>query len=324
MQLNPNHTMLLLCAGALVLSGCGTMDGVDDGPGREQAPLELPRERVSGAEASAEGSAERYNSEDQAQYDEVGYAVSYETGQTSLGESFNPSAISAAHATINIPAFAEITHLMTGRTILVRINDRGSASARTIMSLSPGAMQQLGVDQDERVPVRVRRVNPPEQEKAALKMGQKAGDRLDTPEPLLVALRRKLGTMPSTNPVQAAAPKPKPAPIATKPAARPGAQYDPAPRPTTRSDRFIIEDGTKPVPNRAPQAAAPTGGYYIQIAAFSDLSRAQSLAKQLGARVEQAGSVWRVRKGPYGDEAAARAALGPIVAKGYRSARITR
>jgi hypothetical protein len=47
------------------------------------------------------------------------------------------------------------------------------------------------------------------------------------------------------------------------------------------------------------------------------------MARQAGAMVVRAGNVFRVRKGPYADDASARVALGQVAAKGYRGARIT-
>lgn len=328
MRLN-HKKYALLGALSLAISGCGSIDGVDDGPGREKAPRAQPDNHSMEPANPYDVSTDPYNPADTSQYDDVGYAASYDAGQTSTGEAFNPSAMSAGHSSLTVPSYVEVTLLTTGKTILVRVNDRISGSTRQIISLSPGAMQLLNGGDDGRVAVRVRRVNPPEQEKSALKMGQKAGDRLDTPEPLLVALRRKLGsdlTPVSARPATIAA---RPQPVKTQPTQttqRPGARYDP-PAPVRQSasgDRFIIEDGSKAIKRPVQTTSPASDRYFIQIAAFSDQGRAVSLARQLGARAEQAGSVWRVRKGPYSDEESARAALGPIAAKGYRDARITR
>ena len=64
--------------------------------------------------------------------------------------------------------------------------------------------------------------------------------------------------------------------------------------------------------------------FFIQVGAFSAEARANIAAKQVGGSSEANGKYWRVRAGPYPSEAAAKAALGPVVAKGYRDARITR
>lgn len=308
-------------------------------------------------------------------YDEVGYASAYGdemAGQaTTAGEPFNPEGYSAAHPTLPMSTFVEVTNLDTGKTILVRVNDRAPGGNGRLVDLSAAAARELGVGQGGRAPVRVRRVNPPVQEQVALQSGQKASDRLDTPPQLLAALRKKLGTSPSApaanpirqaslppsnpgqdvasagasyetpvtdsdgfiveeagsrRPVRVAVAKPKAASprVVSAPAGRPGASYE---APVVGKDGFIVEQAGQR------SAAAPidvavkrgaNGSYYVQVAAFSNEGRAKSTAGQVGAGVERAGNIWRVRKGPFASEASARAALGPIAAKGYRDARITR
>jgi rare lipoprotein A len=332
MQLNLKSRSAL-SAVTLLLSSCGHFDGVD----RRAEGAKAPRssrdmsadEGVIKVGQPYEIAGETYNPADNAQYDEVGYASWYgeEAGgnPTANGEAFNPAAISAAHATLPMPSYAEITRLDNGKTILVRINDRGPFAKGRIVDLSRGAAQLLGMEGQGAVPVRVRRVNPPEQEKTALRLGQKAADRLDTPDALLVALRRKLGTAPVVAAsVTPRAPSMRPPPVQrAAPVGRAGASYETPTDKPKNNDRFVIEDGSGRRTTVAPVAPSDSG-YFIQIAAFSNQARAVSLAKQLGARVEQAGSIWRVRKGPYGDEESARTALGPIAAKGYRDARVTR
>ena len=66
------------------------------------------------------------------------------------------------------------------------------------------------------------------------------------------------------------------------------------------------------------------GQYYIRVGSFSTEARAGVAARQVGGSVQVAGRYWRVRSGPYASETAAKAALGPVAAKGYRDARITR
>lgn len=233
---------------------------------------------------------------DRANYDEVGYASWYghelAGNRTGNGEAFAPLAISGAHRMLPMPSFVEVTNLETGRTILVRINDRGPVSKDRIMDLSLGAARQLGVEGKGVFPVRVRRVNPPEFERRALQAGGMATERLPTPPALLKALRKRLGTSPAV----ASDGKAK----ASVPAARPAER-------------------------RAPVApAARSGGYYVQVGAFSTEARAGVAARQVGGSIQPAGKYWRVRTGPYASEAAAKAALGPVAAKGYRDARITR
>ena len=104
-----------------------------------------------------------------------------------------PDAISAAHPTLPIPSYVEVTAIDSGRTILVRINDRGPMRIDRIIALSPGAADQLGVANDPAAPVRVRKVNPPDQERAILRNGARAAERLGSPPGLREALRASLG-----------------------------------------------------------------------------------------------------------------------------------
>src|SRR3546814_5799298 len=105
-----------------------------------------------------------YTPIDVADYDEVGYAGRYGDDlagkPTANGEDFDPAAISAAHKTLPLPSYVEVTALDTGRTILVRVNDRGPMANDRLIDLSPAAADQLGL-KDGVTGVRVRRVHPP-------------------------------------------------------------------------------------------------------------------------------------------------------------------
>lgn len=114
------------------------------------------------------------------QYDMLGYATWYgsESGnQVANGERFRPNGVTAAHKTLPLPTYAEVTALDTGRRIVVRINDRGpyGDSAR-IIDLSKGAAEQLGVRAKGKAAVRVRVIDPSEKDRAALRKGKPARD----------------------------------------------------------------------------------------------------------------------------------------------------
>ncbi|MCB2088291.1 MAG: SPOR domain-containing protein [Sphingomonadaceae bacterium] len=122
-----------------------------------------------------------YTPTDTFSYDSVGYAtMDREGGQ----------GVSVAHKTLPLPSYVEITELGTGRTILARVERRGPMTSAREVALSPGAAAQLGIS--DGTPVRVRRVNPPEMERAELRAGKPAPARMDTPKTLLSVLTRKL------------------------------------------------------------------------------------------------------------------------------------
>lgn len=137
-----------------------------------------------------------YRPADDPGYDKVGYATWYGTelagNRTASGEPFRPSAITGAHPTLPLPSYVEVTALDTGRTILVRINDRGPFSDELLIDLSRGAAEQLGIEGHGLSAVRVRRVDPPAEDKARLRAGHRAPEREDVAEDTLALLRSRL------------------------------------------------------------------------------------------------------------------------------------
>lgn len=111
-------------------------------------------------------------------YDMLGYASWYgsESGnRTANGERFRPGWATAAHTTLPLPSYVEVTALDTGRRILVRINDRGPfAGSSRIIDLSRGAAEQLGLRAVGKAAVRVRRVEPDEKDRERLRHGKAA------------------------------------------------------------------------------------------------------------------------------------------------------
>jgi rare lipoprotein A len=133
-------------------------------------------------------------------YDMLGYASWYggESGnRTANGERFRAKWITAAHVTLPLPSYVEVTALDTGRTILVRINDRGPFSGRgRIIDLSRGAAEELGIRAQGQAPVRVRIVDPPERDRERLRKGKAAADRPRVSERILARLRAQLDAAP--------------------------------------------------------------------------------------------------------------------------------
>ncbi|ATW04702.1 hypothetical protein CHN51_15030 [Sphingorhabdus sp. YGSMI21] len=273
-----------------------------------------------------------YTPEDVQSYDEVGYASWYgeelSGNQTANGEIFNPQGISAAHKTLPLPSYVEVTALDTGRTILVRVNDRGPFANDRLIDLSHGAAKQLGIDRDGVSGVRVRKVNPNEQERAVLRMGAPATERIATPDSLLSILRKNLAKLPRpAAPIRQAA-----APASSSPASGPPNRPVASPPATsgTRDGRFIVENAGRPVAAENSVGDNYVGGlagsYAVQVAAFSNKSRADTLAKKIGAQVFPDGTrtIWRVRYGPYASEKDAQAGLAQAQQRGYSGARILR
>lgn len=265
-----------------------------------------------------------YTPADTLNYDQVGYAAVAGEG----------SGISGAHRTLPLPSYVEVTSLDSGRTILVRLDRRGPMSGPDLVDLSPAAWAQLGLPQGATVAVRVRRVNPPETERARLRAGETAPERMETPKGLLAVLVRKLP------PAPAGALKPgiEPAPLATSPVLAPGtvakvaaapvvsAPAAPVAAPKMDAKPAPVAAAPAPGPSPKPAAAQPASGsgWFVQAAAFSTRERADAAARALGGSVSSAGKLWRVRVGPLASTASADAALAKVKAAGYADARVVR
>jgi len=121
------------------------------------APKTGPRYKV-GAPYQAGGVW--YVPAEQPAYDEVGlaswYGDDFNGKPTANGEIFDMNGISGAHATLPMPSIVEVTNLENGKSIQVRLNDRGPFHPGRIIDLSRGAAQQLGYYNKGTAQVRVR------------------------------------------------------------------------------------------------------------------------------------------------------------------------
>lgn len=274
-------------------------------------------------------------------FDEVGRAsIRSPEGEgqaTASGVPYAAGAVTAAHRTLPLPSYVEVTSLTSGETILVRVIDRGPMDLDHVITLSPGAAAQLGISSDNE-PVRVRRVNPPEQERAALRFGGQAPKRLETPAGLRSALLAKLSAQSG---VPVPAPTQQPIQTVAVPAGTVAADAVPAgssPSPRLKADEIAAAAGAdfsrpaapviapKPTPiaskPAAPSVAEPakSGRFAVQLAALSSREKAEALAAQTGGFVVPAGSLFRVRTGPYATQAQANAAANALHSKGFPQA----
>jgi len=73
------------------------------------------------------------------------YGRRYHGKQTSSGELYDMYAMTAAHTTLPLPSYARVTNLKNGRSVVVRVNDRGPFVEGRIIDLSYTAAHKLGV-----------------------------------------------------------------------------------------------------------------------------------------------------------------------------------
>ena len=88
------------------------------------------------------------------------YGPGFHSARTSSGEPYDMYAMTAAHKTLPIPVYARVTHLGNGRSVIVRINDRGPFVGDRIIDLSYTAAWKLDMLRDGTAPVEVRVLDP--------------------------------------------------------------------------------------------------------------------------------------------------------------------
>lgn len=181
--MNPARRLACSVALALALAGCsGGFRPVSDMPVRIGRPYVV---RGTTYVPAAEPD-----------YDWLGLASWYggESGnRTANGERFRARWITAAHTTLPLPSYVEVTSLDTGRRIIVRVNDRGPFVGHgRIIDLSRGAAGLLGVGARGPAPVRVRIVEPGERDRARLRHGKPAAELPPMPEEERAAFRARL------------------------------------------------------------------------------------------------------------------------------------
>jgi rare lipoprotein A len=88
------------------------------------------------------------------------YGDDFHGRATANGEIFDLNAISAAHPTMPLPSYARVTNLRNGRSLIVRVNDRGPYAANRIIDVSKHAAQLLGFIDRGTTTVRVEYVGP--------------------------------------------------------------------------------------------------------------------------------------------------------------------
>jgi rare lipoprotein A len=257
-----------------------------------------------------------YYPKEQPSYDETGIASWYGTefsGRlTANGELFDRTAITGAHPTLPMPGIVRVTNLENGKSIAVRVNDRGPYANGRIIDLSERAADLLGYKIKGTARVRVTYLG-----RANLHGPGFAPPSQETPQEIanaVPAAPTKLISASSLAPVAGAAMAP-PRTISSLP--KPVAQ----PAGTVRSEISVGQVTQLPVP-------AATA-IYVQAGAFTSSVNAGSVATRLyslGARVmpvhKDGHEIYRVRIGPFQDVDSADAMLGRVHAMGHADVQI--
>ncbi len=161
-KLTPTLSVLLVCS---LLSACASSP-VETQPIPDREAIITPERTRAGNPPEYEIAGERYYVQDSsADYRERGmaswYGEAFHGRSTANGETYDMYALSAAHKTLPIPTWVEVTRLDNGQRIIVRINDRGPFVDGRIIDLSYAAARELDMVDAGTARVEVRALGVP-------------------------------------------------------------------------------------------------------------------------------------------------------------------
>ncbi len=241
-------------------------------------------------------------------YDRVGVASwsgeMFHGRYTANGEIYDMNALSAAHTTMPLPSYARVTNLQNGRSLVMRVNDRGPYAHDRIIDLSRRSAQALGFARNGTARVRVQYIGS-----APLNGDDSLERRVYASRPwarMAQATQNQLmadSIVVGSLPVESNTVKPS-------------------------ANAWATHSRTASVPPIATQM----GGFSIQAASFRNRDFAASLRTKLanlGAAYVQRANIagktyYRVRLGPYDKRHDADEALRAVVGTGVTDARIMR
>ena len=88
------------------------------------------------------------------------YGRKFHSQKTSNGEVYDMYGMTAAHPTLPLPSYARVTNVATGKSVVVRVNDRGPFHPGRVIDLSYAAAYRIGIAQKGSGPVEVESILP--------------------------------------------------------------------------------------------------------------------------------------------------------------------
>ena len=230
------------------------------------------------------------------------YGQKFHGHLTANGEIYNMYAMSAAHKTLPIPSYVQVTNLVNQTSAIVRINDRGPFHDARLIDLSYAAAKKLDILKTGTAKVRIDVIHI---DQAGMQTVGNGATIPPTP------------TLPNTTQSPTLS-------IPTPSIPTPSPESPPATNPSE-----LALAGTEPPQAKPPQNASANtakSALYVQVTALSDEQKIARLAKglatlyQLPTHTSVRNGLYRLRFGPLSNEQTARKLLNELKTSGYNSA----
>jgi|MDSV01.3.fsa_nt_gb rare lipoprotein A len=279
-----------------------------------------------------------YHPEENYEYDETGiaswYGAAFHGKLTANGEEYDMNALTAAHRTLPLPSFVRVTNLENGRSLVLKVNDRGPFAKGRIIDISRRGAQLLDFQNQGTARVRVQILA--DQSRAVAARLQNRDDLARVGSPITVDKMPKASVSAESLPAPAGA-EASPSVVGTAPSSGSStvqtASADPLTPtgtiPNTTAPSETVALTTNPDAAVRQEPIKPTS-IYVQAGAFGVYEN----ANKVRARLSPLGSVfldqvlvdgkdlYRVRVGPLADVRQADDVLSQVVGTGYPDARI--
>lgn len=255
-------------------------------------------------------------------YDETGiaswYGPDFHGKLTADGETFDQNTVTAAHKTLPLPSIVRVTNMENGRSLIVRVNDRGPFVNGRIIDLSRRSAQLLGMENKGTARVRVQVMAEESRALASrLKNDSPGSEPAITAAPRESVATESLAPPPGTK----AAPPPK--------TVHPAAQRPSAPTLDQRMDAAAAAAESK-IGQVSESPVVKATGIYVQAGTFARYDNAIRLKATLSplgqAQIQQVNikgkPLFRVRFGPLATPEDADKVLDQVIALGQQDARV--
>lgn len=245
------------------------------------------------------------------------YGPKFHNRRTANGETFDMTALSAAHQTLPLPSLVRVTNLENGRSLVLRVNDRGPFAHGRIIDISRRGAKLLGFYGKGTARVRVEILPEESRQLAALALRNGGAAQIGAPRmPAVPQVPVEVADLPgSSGPsIRRAATRHTPSPIRPAPPIGPSTADGGIAKPTG----VVTLTSTKPT------------RLFVQAGAFTQFENATRLRRKLDqlaqASVHKAivgtNQFYRVRLGPLDDVKDADAMLERLIQTGHREAKI--
>ncbi|MGH7094755.1 MAG: septal ring lytic transglycosylase RlpA family protein [Stellaceae bacterium] len=271
-------------------------------------------------------------------YDKTGtaswYGKQFQGRYTANGEVFDINRLSAAHTTLPLPSIVEVTNLRNGRSLQLRVNDRGPFADGRIIDVSRRAAQLLGFENAGVAPVHVRIL--PRRSIAAAEQVIRASGQDSAVLAAAIAASRQPVMQANNAPSESAPAAPQTQPMRLAGAA-PSPPFYPRPSPEAASPPLPSSSRPAPRPAAAPAPAPYRSPFaktprllFVQAGAFTREDAAQRLSSAIAplgevaivTTSEHGYPIYRVCLGPAATGYEAEMLRARLVGNGYAAARI--